>query len=302
MRSTFPEDHPARRSPKPGKPARKHRRQCTLLDRYRASPRSRASGRPSSGGYNPPGTRPRKPCPLSRCKVLRSRMSCCLSLLTRSAALKRTTDFSKNRSHGTAQNARIRPDAPSHADSPVPALYPASRQRAVARLPAASGEFPRLAGLVLYDVARHGARGHRQRTRQVHLSWPAAPGKVSVLGADDDLLRPGRNPRPGIDAGTAARLNHPRTRSLEDLQVALPQAVVPGLLRSELDKELDRPCDPLSMLEGVGEYLGVHVHIFILAGGAGAAVGQLDRHRRGEISNVLSVSRVARRGHHRGDL
>src|ERR1039457_3550292 len=100
---------------------------------------------------------------------------------------------------------------------------------------------------VLDDVAGDGAGRHRQRTGQVHLPRTAAPGKVSVLRADHHLVGTRGDTRSGIDAGPAARLNHLRAGSAEDVEVALAHAVFARLLRSELEIELAIFCNPLAL-------------------------------------------------------
>src|SRR5580765_7672831 len=84
-----------------------HRNRCTQPDRYTATLPSHAPVRPSSGECNPPGTRPRKPYPSSRCRVLRSRRSWYLYLLKLCGSGKRTTDSSKNHAPGTANRERF---------------------------------------------------------------------------------------------------------------------------------------------------------------------------------------------------
>src|SRR5208282_3850570 len=79
----------------------------------------------------------------------------------------------------------------------------------------------RVRGFVLDNVPRHRACGHGQRRRQIHLARPAASRKISVLRADHDLVGTRRYSRPGIDARATTRLDHARTRLLENLDIAL---------------------------------------------------------------------------------
>src|SRR5580698_2593219 len=67
-----------------------------------------------------------------------------------------------------------------------------------------------LARLVFHDVPCYCAGGDSQWTCQIHLSGAAAAGKVTVLCADDDLIRTRGDARSGVDAGAATRLNHVR--------------------------------------------------------------------------------------------
>ena len=97
----------------------------------------------------------------------------------------------------------------------------------------------RVRGFVRDNVSRHRARGHGQRRRQVHLSGPAASGKVSVLRADHDLIGTRRYSRPGIDARATTRLDHVRAGYLKNLDVALALRVLARFLGAELNPELD---------------------------------------------------------------
>src|SRR5580704_8799396 len=90
---------------------------------------------------------------------------------------------------------------------------------------------------VLDDMSRHSTRRHGQRTSQVHLAWPAASGEISVLRADHNLLRPGCHPWPGVDACSAARLDHVRSSLLEDFEIAFAHTVIARLLGTKLDVE-----------------------------------------------------------------
>src|SRR5579871_4143141 len=156
-----------------------------------------------------------------------------------------------------------------------------------------------LAGrLVLDDIAGERTGGHRQRTRQVHLPRPAAPGEVAVLRADDDLVRARRNARPGIDARAATGLDDVRARLLEDVEITLADAVLARFLRAELQVELAAIGDALALSHRRPEHARVHVHVFVLAGGAGAAVGDLDGHGRVQLANELAIAGIARRRDH----
>src|SRR5512132_735054 len=50
-------------------------------------------------------------------------------------------------------------------------------------LSAAPRHFTRFAWLIFHDVPSHCARRHRQRTRKVHLTRPAATGEIPILRA-----------------------------------------------------------------------------------------------------------------------
>jgi len=69
---------------------------------------------------------------------------------------------------------------------------------------------------VFDDVPSYGAGRDSQRTCEVHLTRTAASRKVSVLRADDDLVRPYGHTRPGVDASPATRLDNFHSCFLED--------------------------------------------------------------------------------------
>src|SRR5580704_16939523 len=261
-----PADHRGRKSPIPGRRGRKRRNRCTPPDRYRAILRSHAEVRPSWGGCNPPGTRPRKPCPSSRCRVPRLHRSWYVCLLKHSADLKRTKDSSKNPAKGTARNSCSCKPGPSPGFPPVRAL----------RL--------------------------RQRARQIHLPRSAATWEVPVLSTDHHLVRPRRYPRACVDAGAATWLDHVCPGFLKYLEVALINTVLPCLLGAELNVEFDRFRHPFAVLQSVGEHFGVHIHVFILARRTGSTIGELYWHGRIQIANILAIPRIARRRHHGRDF
>src|ERR1017187_8370792 len=132
-------------------------------------------------------------------------------------------------------------------------------------------------GLVLHDVARDCAGGARERTRQVHQAGTAAAREVAVLRADHKLVGTRRSPRPGINARPATGLDYVRSGLLENFQVAFPRAIFARLLRPELDVEPAALRHSPSLLQGGVQHFGVHVHVFILAGGAGSAIRDLHR-------------------------
>src|SRR5580658_7914379 len=146
---------------------------------------------------------------------------------------------------------------------------------------ARSGQFlrphQRLARLILHNVARNCARRDRQRRSQIHLSRTAAPREVAVLRADHNLIRSRRNTRPRVDARSATRLDHNRPSLLEYSEIALAQTVLARLLRSKLNVELHRPRHVLALLQSICQHGGVHIHVFVLARGAGATVSDFDR-------------------------
>src|SRR5215471_11179527 len=145
-----------------------------------------------------------------------------------------------------------------------------------------------LGRLVLDDVACDSACRHCQRTRQIHLPRAAASWEVTILRADHHLVRPLRNSRPGINARAATRLDHVRAGFLENVEIALAHAVLARLLRTELKIELAAVRDALALPQRVAQHQRVHVHVFVLARRAGAAVGDLDRHGRVELANELA--------------
>src|SRR5689334_16405504 len=91
---------------------------------------------------------------------------------------------------------------------------------------------------VLHDVPRNGACRDGIWAGKVHLSRPAATGKITVLRADDDLVAAGGDPRAGVDAGAAARLNYDGACLLEDIEISLAQAVVTCVLGAKLNVKL----------------------------------------------------------------
>src|SRR3989442_5082673 len=161
---------------------------------------------------------------------------------------------------------------------------------------------PLLAGLVFHDVACNRARRHCQRAGEIHLSRPAAAWEVTILGADSDLIWPRRDSGSGINAGAAAWLNHMRAGVLENIDIALAYTVIARFLRSKLDIELHRVRDAFALTQGVGQHARIHIHIFILSGSARAPIGNLHRHRRIQLADVLTIPRIARRCHHGCDL
>ena len=163
-------------------------------------------------------------------------------------------------------------------------------------------QFLLLARLVFDDISRDRAGRDSIRRRQIHLTRAAASREIAVLSADHDLVRTRGNARACVDAGSATGLDHLRARLAEDIQISAANAVVASFLRAELDEELDRVCDPLALLQSVSKHGRVHIHVFILASGAGAPVRNLDGDWRIEFTNILAIARIARRCHHRRDF
>src|SRR5438876_11111477 len=124
---------------------------------------------------------------------------------------------------------------------------------------------PLLAALIFHDVACNRARRHCQRAGKIHLSRTAAAWQVTVLGADYDLIRSRRNSGSSINASAAAWLNHMRAGVLENIDIALAYTVITSLLRAELDIKLYRISHAFALPQGVGQYAGIHVHIFIFS-------------------------------------
>src|SRR5580700_854950 len=158
------------------------------------------------------------------------------------------------------------------------------------------------AGLIFDDIAGDRAGRDREGRSQIHLSRTAAAGEVAVLRADHHLIGTRGDSRPRIDAGAATGFDHVRAGFLENIEIAFAYAVVAGFLRSKLDVKLHRIGYAFAVLKGVGEHGRVHIHVFVLAGGAGAAVGDFDGYGRVQIANIFSVARIAGRGDHGGDL
>src|SRR5262249_46632741 len=123
-----------------------------------------------------------------------------------------------------------------------------------------------------------------------------------ILGADHNLVGPRRNPGARVDAGAATRLNYVRAGAFENVEIASTNAVLPRLLRSELNVEFQGMGYPLAPPKRVRDHPRLHVHIFVLPGSAGAAVGKFDRNRRVEVTNELAVPGIARRGNHGRNL
>ena len=122
-----------------------------------------------------------------------------------------------------------------------------ARRKAVAVAELNGGEFALLAGLVFHNVSRDRAGGHGQRAGKIHLPRAAASWEIPVLRADDDLIRPRGNARTRIDAGAATRLDDVRSRPLENLQIAAPDAIIPRFLRAELNVKLDGVGNPFAL-------------------------------------------------------
>src|SRR5207247_2703692 len=104
------------------------------------------------------------------------------------------------------------------------------------------------------------------------------------------------NARTSVDACAATRLDNVGPGLLKDFQIALSVAVFSRLLRTELNIELYGCRDFLALLQRVVEHPRVLVHVFILTGGAGAAIGKLYRHWRTQIANELAVPGIAGHG------
>src|SRR5262249_28661793 len=92
---------------------------------------------------------------------------------------------------------------------------------------------------IFHNVTRYSARRYGIGTRQIHLAGPAAAGEVPVLCTDDNLIGTGRDARTGVDAGAAAWFDHVSAGFPENIEVALPNAIVARFLRAELDVELN---------------------------------------------------------------
>src|SRR6185437_11037002 len=146
--------------------------------------------------------------------------------------------------------------------------------------------------LVLNDVSRNRGRRHRERACQIHLTWAATSGKIAVLRANNDLIASRRNPRTGIDTGSATRLNDVRPGPLEQVQIALAHTVVARFLRSELDVELNGIGDSLAILQCIRKHPSVHIHVLVLSGGAGSTVGKLDGNRSIQLADVLAITGI----------
>src|SRR6185312_3567767 len=168
------------------------------------------------------------------------------------------------------------------------------RLQTQARLRSCFHQLSLLRRFVFGDITGDGAGRDRQRAGKIHLSRSAASGEIPVLRADYYLVRTRRDSRTRIDAGSATRLYHFGSGSLEDIEIPLAHAIFAGFLRPELDIELHRRRNSLALLQGVAEHRRIHVHILILACGAGAAVSDLDRNRSVQVANVLAVSGISR--------
>src|ERR1051326_2195055 len=92
--------------------------------------------------------------------------------------------------------------------------------------------------LVLHNETGHGACRDRVGAGQIHLSRTTAAREVSILSADDDLVRPCRDARSSVNASTATGFNHDCACLVEDIKIALLDTVVTGVLRTELNIEL----------------------------------------------------------------
>src|SRR5581483_630841 len=162
--------------------------------------------------------------------------------------------------------------------------------------------FAGFCGEIFGDVSGDGAGRHRVGAGEVHLSWSAAAGEVAVLRADHDLVGTRRDSRTSIDARSAAWLNDFRSRLAKDFKIAFAHAVLACLLRTELDVELDRRRHALALTQRVAEDGSVHVHVFVLAGSAGTAIGDFDGNGGVQVAHVLAVAGIPGGGDHGIDL
>src|SRR4030088_3265178 len=106
---------------------------------------------------------------------------------------------------------------------------------------------------------------------------------------------------PRVDTSTARRFEKRRTDLLEQLEVAPLLAVAFHILRPALDVEPHPRRDARPSLCRFRQHPGVHVHVFLLARGARAGVGDVhpDLPRRGV--DGLTIPGIAGKGYHRPD-
>src|SRR6185436_604861 len=179
------------------------------------------------------------------------------------------------------------------------------RRRRRARLALRLGEH---ALVVLDDLAGDGRGGDGERRGEVE---PAGAGAALVVAVDrrhGDLIGAIADTRAAADARAAARLDDLDAGAPEQLGVAVVARVGLDVLRAELDVEPDAVGDLLAGALGLGHHAGVHVDVVALAGGARAAVGDvdLDAADLGDERAVLGIARdaairIARGRDHRPD-
>src|SRR6185312_12976433 len=100
---------------------------------------------------------------------------------------------------------------------------------------------------------------------------------------DRDLVLRARHAWSGIDACAARRLDKRRADVREDPVVASRLAVLEYLARPTLDEAPDVLRHALPALERLRKHARVHVHVFLLARGAGAGVCDVDAHLAGQL-------------------
>ncbi len=110
--------------------------------------------------------------------------------------------------------------------------------RDVDRLSSSAYQFPISAGLIFDDISGNRTRRNRIWRGEVHLAGAAAPGKVAVLRADDNLIGASRNSGASINAGSATWLDEAGSGLFKNLDVALPPRILARLLRAKLNPEL----------------------------------------------------------------
>src|SRR5216684_1427403 len=155
-------------------------------------------------------------------------------------------------------------------------------------------QIARVRGLILDNVPSHRASGHGQRRRQIELPRPAASGEISVLSADHNLLGTRRNSRPRIDARPTTRLDHVCAGFLENLDVAFALRILARFLGPELDPEIDIFRNSLTLLQRIGEYRRVHIHVFVLPRRTSSTISDFNRHASVDFADVLAVARIPR--------
>src|SRR5690606_12270105 len=88
------------------------------------------------------------------------------------------------------------------------------------------------------DVAEEGGGGDDERAREVDLAGAGTTREIAVDRRDGDLVRPVGDAGAGLDAGTAARIDHLHAGLREEVEVAHHLGVVADRLAAELDVEL----------------------------------------------------------------
>src|SRR6185312_2182514 len=105
--------------------------------------------------------------------------------------------------------------------------------------------------LIFHNVPSHSASRDRVGAGQIHLPRAATAGEVAVLSADDDLIWPLRYARPSVNTGATTGFNYDCASLVEDIQIALLDAVITRVLGAELNIKLATLSHAPALLQSV---------------------------------------------------